>query len=105
MALVHRVGWDARFCQRSPWFWPLSAAASRFEQLPDWPSLADFDAVYAEFTAGVAPLRFRSNVRKQDKRADGQVVLSALYDARISQAGEVPTRERDWHDLLNMLCF
>lgn len=105
MALVHRVGWDARFCQRSPWFWPLTAAASRFEKNADWPSLEQLDAIYAELAGAVGPLRFRENVRKQDKRADGQVVLSALYDARISQAGEVPTRERDWHDLLNMLCF
>jgi len=32
-------------------------------------------------------------------------VISALYDARITLAREVPTRERHWHDLLNMLCF
>ena len=105
MALRHRVGWDAQFCQRSQWFWPLSAAAAQFADFSDWPGLSEFDRVYAELTGDTAPLRFRENVRKQDKRAEGRVVLSALYDARISQAGEVPTRERDWHDLLNMLCF
>lgn len=105
MALRHRVGWDAQFCRRSQWFWPLSAAAAHFAQLGDWPQLADLDRAYAELAGGIAPLHFRANVRKQDKRAQGRVVLSALYDARISQSGEVPTRERDWHDLLNMLCF
>ncbi|MET0386973.1 MAG: DUF3025 domain-containing protein [Polyangiales bacterium] len=107
MALVHHVGWDPRPCERSPWLWPLQAAASHFAEHHDWPTLADFDAVYRERTAGldVAPLTFRANVRKQDKRVDGRIVLSALYDARISVAHEVPTRERDWHDFLNMLCF
>jgi hypothetical protein len=107
MALLHRVGWDARFVERSPWFWPLRAAAEHFCALPDWPRLADLDALYAAATAGqdLPQLRFRGNVRKQDKREGGRVVLSALYDARITLAGEVPTRERDWHDLFNALCF
>ena len=107
MGLVHRVGWDPALCERSPWFWPLAAAASRFAGHADWPTFADFDAAYAACTAGlgVTALRFRDNVRKQDKRADGRVVLAALYDARITLGHEVPTRERNWHDLLNMLCF
>ena len=107
MGLTHKVGWDPALCTRSAWFWPLTAAASHFAQHADWPSLADFDAAYRACTAGleVAELRFRGNVRKQDKRADGRVVLEALYDARITLAHEVPTRERNWHDLLNMLCF
>jgi hypothetical protein len=64
-------------------------------------------SVYRQCTQGesVAQLTFTENVRKQDKRAQGRVVLSALYDARITLAREVPTRERNWHDLLNMLCF
>jgi hypothetical protein len=108
MALLHRVGWDARFCRRSPWFWPLMAAARSFEDSLDWPTLAELDAAYLQLTAAdsmIAPLRFAANVRKQDKHNGGRVVLHALYDARITLAGEVPTRERDWHDLLNMLCF
>jgi hypothetical protein len=107
MALRHRVGWDAEFCRRSPLFWPLSAAAAPLRDHADWPDLASLNALYAGRTAhdDQAALRFSSNVRKQDKRADGKVVLSALYDARISVAQEVPTRERDWHDLLNALCF
>jgi hypothetical protein len=108
MALVHRVGWDPQLCARSPWLWPLSGAAKVFAQHTDWPSLSDLDAAYRAHTRGhsAAELAFRANVRKQDKRSeDGRIVLHALYDARISVSREVPTRERDWHDLLNMLCF
>jgi hypothetical protein len=107
MALRHRVGWDPEFCQRSRLFWPLSAAGAALREHADWPDLATLNALYGPRTAGPdqPALRFSPNVRKQDKRAEGRVVLSALYDARISLAHEVPTRERDWHDLLNALCF
>jgi hypothetical protein len=69
--------------------------------------LHELGAAYRACTAGLgaAELEFKDNVRKRDKRAQGRVVLSALYDARITLQREVPTRERNWHDLLNMLCF
>jgi hypothetical protein len=107
MALVHKLGWDARFVRRSAWFWPIARAAGRIAGSSDWPRLGDLDALYAELAAkiGAPPLRFAANVRKQDKRARGRVVLDALYDGRIALHGEVPTRERDWHDLFNALCF
>jgi hypothetical protein len=107
VALVHKLGWDAHFMRRSPWFWPLAAAARRFEALTDWPTLADYDGLYAQLAVsrGAPPLRFGDNVRKQDKRAQGRIVVEELYDARISLRGQVPTRERDWHDFFNALCF
>jgi hypothetical protein len=107
MALRHVLGWEARFVARSPWFWPLSAAAARFEQFEDWPARGDLDAAYAELALplGAEPLCFAENVRKSDKRAGERVVLEKLYDGRISVVGEVPTRERDWHDFFNALCF
>lgn len=107
MGLRHRVGWDPHLCQRNHWFWPLEAAASHFSEHTDWPSLQELGSVYRACTrdGDVPPLVFCENVRKQDKRSRGHIVLSALYDARITLAREVPTRERDWHDLLNMLCF
>lgn len=107
MALVHRVGWEPQFIARSPWFWPLGQAATRFEAHTDWPTVADFDRLYAELSAGkdVRALRFGDNVRKQDKRIGGRVNLDALYDARIAKHGEVPSRTRDWHDFFNALCF
>lgn len=108
MALRHQLGWDPCFCTRSPWLWPLERAARALRGRPDWPSLAELESLHAELTAGRAPgtaLRFVANVRKQDKRARGRVVLDALYDARIALHGEVPTRAGDWHDLFNALCF
>jgi len=107
MVLVHRVGWDPQLCERSSWFWPLRAAASHFAGHADWPTLQELSDVYRFCTEplGAPVLTFSDNVRKGDKRSGGRIVLSALYDARITQQREVPTRERNWHDLLNMLCF
>jgi hypothetical protein len=108
VALRHQLGWDPRFVERSPWLWPLARAARALEGLSDWPRLATLDALYAELTARLSPaepLRFVDNVRKQDKRVAGQVVIDALYDTRVTLHREVPTRECDWHDLFNALCF
>ena len=107
MALKHRVGWDPHFPDRSPWFWPLGAAARAFARHPDWPTRDELTAMYASLTAGrgAPPLRFSENVRKVDKREGGRVQLDRLYDARIARLGEVPTREQDWHDFFNALCF
>jgi hypothetical protein len=108
MALRHRVGWDPQFVRRSPWFWPLAAVAERFAAHTGWPTHADLDGMYRALCAArpeLAALRFTPNVRKRDKRAEGRVRLDQLYDARISVHGEVPTREGDWHDFLNALCF
>lgn len=106
MALVHRVGWDPHFMQRNEWFWPLARAAARFERFADWPSARDYDALYQALAVprGLPALRFADNVRKEEKKRRGRVVLGALYDGRIA-GGEVPTRERDWHDFFNALCF
>ena len=108
MALRHQVGWDPLFIQRSPWFWPLAAAAVPFAAHAGWPAHADLDAMYRALCAArpeLAPLRFTPNVRKHDKREAGRVRLDRLYDGRIAEHGEVPTREGDWHDFLNALCF
>jgi hypothetical protein len=108
MVLRHRVGWDAGFMQRSAWFWPLRAAAARFREYTHWPGRADFDANYAALAVarGAEPLRFGAPVLKQDKRdGAGQIALERHYDGRIALAANVPTRDCDWHDFFNALCF
>lgn len=107
MALRHTLGWDPNFLHRSPWFWPLTAAAMRFESYRDWPSRDDLGWAYAALAqlSDAEPLRFAENVRKQDRFAGGGFRAERLYDGRITCAGEVPTRVGDWHDFFNALCF
>jgi len=82
MALRHALGWDAQFIARSPWFWPLSAAAARFAHCADWPARAELDRAYAELALplGAEPLCFAENVRKADKRQGTRVVLERLAE-------------------------
>lgn len=107
MALRHTLGWDPKFRVRSSWFWPLGAAAARFESLRDWPSRDELGWAYAALAqlTDAEPLRFVENVRKQDRYGESGLELERLYDGRITTASEVPTRERDWHDFFNALCF
>lgn len=107
MALRHKLGWDPNFTLRSPWFWPLGAAAARFESFRDWPSRDDLGWAYTAMSqlTDAEPLRFVENVRKQDRYGEAGLELERLYDGRITKASEVPTRERDWHDFFNALCF
>jgi Protein of unknown function (DUF3025) len=107
MVLVHRRGWDADFGRLSPWFWPLAPAAAHFADFASWPQRGDLERMYRALVGERAgePLRFVENVRKQDKSDGQQVRVDRLYDARISLQGEVPTREQDWHDFFNALCF
>jgi hypothetical protein len=107
MALVHRVGWDARFMERSPWLWPIARAAERLSGCTAFPTHAELDALYAELAQaagrGACSLRFRPDVRA--RRGAGTAQVEDCYDGRIALRGEVPTREGHWHDLLNALCF
>jgi hypothetical protein len=107
MALKHRVGWDPAFARRSPWFWPLAAAAEHFTASPDWPSRADLDRMYAHRAGRVGEglLHFAPNVSKQARRSAERVALDRLYDGSICVHAAVPTREQDWHDFFNALCF
>lgn len=107
MALVHKVDWNPDFARGSPWFWPLASVAKRFVGWPEWPTREELARLYAEraMLAGAPALKFTDNVRDRDKRVNGQVAVEALYDARIVLHGEVPTRERNWHDFFNALCF
>lgn len=105
MALRHRLGWDAAFMQRSRWFWPLEAAAAHFTACSDWPARSAYDAAYRALAPHAEPLRFAENVKREELHDGTGFVLDRLYDGRITERGEVPTRERDWHDFFNALCF
>jgi hypothetical protein len=86
---------DAHFFERDARFAPIVAVAEMFADCDDWPNIAAIDRALAP-RAGV---RFVPAVRRP-RRQRGPIALGDLYDARIAR-GEVPTRERCWHDLLN----
>src|SRR5262252_986492 len=59
----------------------------------EWPDLAALN----EFSAGAAP-RFVS-------QSPTLLAEDVHYEQRIAERGEIATRERNWHDLLNALIW
>jgi len=97
---VALIGWNPGFASADPRFAPIAAAARAFAAEADWPAVdrwndrleaAGLD-VPVTFVPQRAPLR----------RKDGE---RAPYDREVAALGRVPSRERSWHDFLNMLVW
>jgi hypothetical protein len=95
---------DPLFFEKSPLFWPIVRAASDFRHERDWPEVASYARV---FDADVPLRRVRFEVAPPLPRRHRRAPIDpgALYDARITERGCVPTRERSWHDFLNALVW
>jgi hypothetical protein len=80
------------------------AAVSRGGPVNGWPPVATWEpaARAAALRNGRGlPLRFVPQPPRARRR--GAVDMGALYDERIFTRGEVPSRERNLHDFLNLL--
>jgi hypothetical protein len=96
-----RAGFDPRFFEKSPLFWPITPAARAFAQERDWPEVS----AYARIFDGAAPVHFEPAVPRPRRHRRAAVDVAALYDARIVHDAAVPTRARSWHDFLNALVW
>lgn len=107
MAIVHERGYRTRLEEESPWFVPLSPYLRRFDALGRFPTPEELSALYAERAEplGLPRLRFVASVKTRPRRGKAPIELSTLYEGRIVELGEVPTRVADWHDLFNALAF
>ncbi len=94
-----RARFDARFFERDERFAPIAEVARSFAKMTDWPTAAEIDRELSSR----ARIRFVVAARRP-RRKRGPVDLRSLYDAHIVR-GEVPTRERHWHDFLNALVW
>lgn len=93
------AAFDARFYERDPRFGPIAEVASSFVEYKDWPAPAELDRALAS-RAGVHFVP----AKRRPRRQRGPVNLGEMYDAHIVR-GEVPTREKNWHDFLNALVW
>ena len=94
--------WDSDFCNRSPMFEPLRAAAGGLRG-PYWPGCDDLNRILASrrapiATAGGRPLRFVAQQLRHEAFED-------KYEPRIFLCGEVQFRSCNWHDLFNALVW
>lgn len=96
------MDWDPDFLARSPMFEPLRALGGALAR-PDWPgrpvlqSLLERDGNPVTTCSGL-PLRL---VPAGGRRRS----FEERYEARIHLRGEMIFRERNWHDLLNVLAW
>ena len=97
-----RMEWDPEFLTRLPMFDPLRVhAPAAFGD--DWPSLADLQRLLEQRVSRVSnasgtPLRLVAQGRRPR-------TLEERYEARMFLRGELQVRERNWHDLLNVLVW
>jgi hypothetical protein len=90
--------WDPSFTERSPMLQPLVRCAARLRACAQWPSREAQDAL---LRAGHV-----CNARGSPLRAVAPHGSGALsYEARVFERGELEVREREWHDLLNLLAW
>ncbi len=102
VAVRHAAPFDARVLVRVPLLWPLARAAQPFADHDDFPPVETLSGVFE----GAPPIRFVQAVpRKRRARRSEGVDIAALYDARITNEGVVPTRARCWHDFMNALVW
>lgn len=96
--------WDARFCDKSPLYWPIRGVVQAFDACTEWPSVAEIDAALAE-RAGIHFHVQPPRVRRRRRGRRLPIETESLYDARIHLSGAVPTRPNNWHDFLNALVW
>lgn len=96
------TSWDPGFCDRSPIFEPLRAAAGGLRG-GAWPACGDLNRVAATLGKALVnacgkPVRFVAQRQPQRQFED-------RYEPRIFLGGEVQVRACDWHDLFNALVW
>jgi hypothetical protein len=94
--------WDPEFLARSPMFEPLHAAGAML-RTPDWPAR---DVLQGLLDRGGGPVATGSGLRLRLAPAGGRKrSFEERYEARVHLKGEMAFRDRDWHDLLNLLVW
>lgn len=94
--------WDPDFLARSPMFEPLRALGGVLPW-PDWPARP---ALQNLLERDRNPVLTRSGLPLRLVPAGGRMrTFEERYEARIHLRGEMVFRERNWHDLLNVLAW
>jgi hypothetical protein len=71
----------------------------------DWPSVEALNAAFAGELRRVGMRLIEAPKTKAALGPDGSIDIASLYEVRIVDEGEIPTRPRNAHDLLNALVW
>lgn len=88
-----------------PWFAGIADLVERIAGEPDWPNITRLDACLREELATVGMRLVEAPKTRVARHDDGTIDPASLYEVRIVERGEVPTRPRNAHDLLNALIW
>lgn len=107
-SLALSTTWQPDFATARAEFRLLEKAAARLGELGDFPPVALLDrALCGPRIVNARGLRLRIVVDapkpKRRRGARGPIDRTMLYDGRIHERAELPTRERSWHDLFGAL--
>jgi hypothetical protein len=98
------IPWDfARFAH--PRFARIADLVTRLAEDADWPSVAMLDDRFRAELACAGVQLVEAAKTRPALGADGTIDPSSLYEVRIVERGEVPTRPRNAHDLCNALAW
>ncbi|HEU0031473.1 MAG TPA: DUF3025 domain-containing protein [Kofleriaceae bacterium] len=96
--------WDpARLRHRR--FARIADLVARLAHEPDWPAIAVLDAQLRPELAQVGMRLVEAPKTRPQLRPDGTIDPATLYEVQIVERGEIPTRPRNAHDLLNALVW
>lgn len=90
------MDWDPAFLDRSPMLEPLREHAAALRLNPDWPTRDALQALLRARGAAIAdgtPVRLVGDAGAEP------------YETRLRLRGEMPVRDRDWHDLFSVLVW
>src|ERR1041385_3771923 len=96
--------WEpSRFAQSR--FARVADLVARFSGEASWPRIEQLNACFADELASVGVSLVEAEKTRPELRADGTIDPTSLYEVRIAERGEVPTRPENLHDLLNALVW
>ncbi|HUS28792.1 MAG TPA: DUF3025 domain-containing protein [Kofleriaceae bacterium] len=97
-------GWEPDRLQH-PRFARVADLVTRLTSERDWPEVATLNAAFAPELGSVGVRLVEAPKLKPALGSDGAIDIASLYEVRIVEAGEIPTRPRNAHDLLNALVW
>ena len=97
-------GWEPRRFAH-PRFDRVRDLIERFAGEPDWPAVATLDACLERELRRAGVRLVEAPKTRAALAPDGTIDPASLYEVRIVEHGEIPTRPRNLHDLLNALVW
>ena len=100
-AMTSDAGWDPDFARQQAFFAPYAPLLERLSRLPDFPGRAQADTWLRE---PPGPVRNAAG-RALSLVAPRAEASARDYEQAVAAGGELAWRERDWHDLMNLLAW